>query len=231
MQLVKSRWTAFFVHLLISLLVFIVLGAIIALWWFPGALISASGGWDGVKIVAAVDLVLGPLLTLVVYNITKPARELMRDLSIIVAFQLVCLAAGVYIVESSRPELVVHVFDTFYSFTKQELEDAGVDLDLLDSDFPHSPKILYTEVPDNPMEISHNTMMVILDGRTPFRFQQELYRSFYKLAPTQIDKILHGKYISEKDCYLVKFESLYRVGEICFHPQNHSFSNFKAMGG
>ncbi|KAB0769044.1 hypothetical protein F7O87_33620, partial [Pseudomonas aeruginosa] len=63
-----SRWRAFFIHLLISLAIFIVLLAIICLWWYPGALFEIAGGWQGVRIVAAVDMVLGPLLTLVVYD-------------------------------------------------------------------------------------------------------------------------------------------------------------------
>ena len=44
------RWKSLeslFIHLLISLAIFIVLLAIICLWWYPGALFEIAGGWQG----------------------------------------------------------------------------------------------------------------------------------------------------------------------------------------
>ena len=41
---VANRWQAFGIHILISLLIFIVLAAVIYFWWYPGFLFRYDGG-------------------------------------------------------------------------------------------------------------------------------------------------------------------------------------------
>ncbi|XFB08520.1 hypothetical protein AAGT13_06380, partial [Azotobacter salinestris] len=92
----------------------------IALFWlFPGGLFQAAGGREGLKIVVAVDLVLGPCLTLIVFNLRKPRSELVRDLSLIALVQVLALGAGVWQVLKVRPLAVVQVFDTFYVLNRE----------------------------------------------------------------------------------------------------------------
>lgn len=82
--LVKNRFQAFGIHLLISFILFLFLAAIIKFFWYPGLLFETEGGWEGIKLIAGVDLVIGPLLTLIVYNIKKP--ELKQDFWPLLAF-------------------------------------------------------------------------------------------------------------------------------------------------
>ncbi len=70
-----NRWKAFAIHMGASLLLFLGLLLIIINVWFPGILFSIDGGWDGLKILLGVDLVLGPLLTLLVYKAGKPGLK------------------------------------------------------------------------------------------------------------------------------------------------------------
>lgn len=97
---VQSRWAAFAVHLLISLVILAALLSIIFFVWFPYDLIFA-GGIDGLKIVMGVDLVLGPVLTLMVFVPGK--KGLKFDLALIGLIQTVCLAAGMWVVHNERP--------------------------------------------------------------------------------------------------------------------------------
>ncbi|MCG6936115.1 MAG: hypothetical protein LJE73_09510, partial [Proteobacteria bacterium] len=71
-----SRWRAFLIHLGISLVIFLILAYIILIKWYPVPFFYTDGGWQGVRIVAAVDLVLGPLLTLLVYKHGKPGLKM-----------------------------------------------------------------------------------------------------------------------------------------------------------
>ena len=70
------RWSAlttsqaFILHLVLSLLIFSSLIYVMALYWFPGELFFLDGGWQGLKLVAMVDLVLG--LSLI--HISEPTR-------------------------------------------------------------------------------------------------------------------------------------------------------------
>jgi len=97
---VTNRYSAFLVHLLISLGILAVLLAIIFFVWFPYDFIHA-GGLHGLKILTGVDLVLGPLLTLIVFNRAKKSLKL--DLSVVAIIQIVCMAIGLFLIYQQRP--------------------------------------------------------------------------------------------------------------------------------
>ncbi len=56
-----------------------------------------------VIVMAGVDIVVGPLLTFVIARSTKPRRELVRDISMIVAVQLCALIYGTASLWNGRP--------------------------------------------------------------------------------------------------------------------------------
>lgn len=56
-----------------------------------------------VVVMAGVDVVVGPLLTFVIARSSKPRRELVRDISMIVAVQLFALIYGTTSLWSGRP--------------------------------------------------------------------------------------------------------------------------------
>jgi len=95
-----NRYQAFAIHLAISIAVLLVLLGIIFFVWYPFDFIKA-GGLNGLKILASVDLVLGPLLTLIVYNPVK--KSLKFDLSVIAILQVSCMAVGLWLVFNERP--------------------------------------------------------------------------------------------------------------------------------
>ena len=122
-KLPATRWGAFFGHLLLSFAILVALSAFIAFVMFPGALFALAGGIEGIKIIAGVDMVLGPLLTLVIYNRAKPVKALLRDLAVIGFIQIAALSAGMYLVHQSRPAAVTYAFDQFYTTKTNEFED------------------------------------------------------------------------------------------------------------
>ncbi|WP_086930990.1 hypothetical protein [Agarilytica rhodophyticola] len=124
---VHSRWQAFAVHLGISFLLFLALAGVIKLLWYPGLLFNTEGGWEGIKLIAGVDLVIGPLLTLLVYNTAK--KELKRDLLIIVLMQLFCICGGMFVVERNRPIAIIYANDIFYTATRTQFEEYDIAVD------------------------------------------------------------------------------------------------------
>ena len=119
-----NRFKAFGIHLAISLAIFFVLAYFVVFEWYPGFFFDTDGGWRGMRIIVAVDLVLGPLLTLVVYKHGKPGLKM--DLALIGIFQFVCLFAGTWIVYSERPLSVVYVDGRFSVLSADEYTDAGL---------------------------------------------------------------------------------------------------------
>lgn len=116
---VRTRYAAFAIHLLISIIVLIALLAIIFYRWFPYDLIYA-GGIAGLKILVGVDLVLGPALTLIVFDRTK--KSLKFDLSAIAVFQIVCLLGGLWLIYNERPIAQVLADDGIHLHTTTDFE-------------------------------------------------------------------------------------------------------------
>lgn len=97
-----NRFQAFAVHLGVSLVIFLILAALIFFYWFPGVLRIADPNWQTILLlIAGVDLVLGPALTLIVFNPQK--KSLKADLSVIALLQTAALVYGVYSVHTTRP--------------------------------------------------------------------------------------------------------------------------------
>ena len=109
----KIRVRAAAVHLCISLLVAGVAAGLVFGLWYPYPYREISGGRELFLLVVAVDVVLGPLVTFVVFNRTKPRKELVRDLALVGLMQLAGLAYGLWTVHEARPVHLVFEIDRF----------------------------------------------------------------------------------------------------------------------
>lgn len=132
-----NRWQAFGLHLLISLVLFLLLSAIIYFWWYPGFLFLYDGGLEGMKLIAGVDFFIGPLLTLLVYKVGK--KTLRFDLACIAVLQLACLSGGMWTVWQTRPVAVVYAAGSFGVTNERGYKAEGYDankLELLKTRWP-----------------------------------------------------------------------------------------------
>ena len=119
-----TRFTAFAIHLGISLVIFAALLVVVVFDWYRFPLFAIEGGWRGVQIIAGCDIVLGPLLTLLVFKIGKPSLKF--DLSVIAAIQFAALVAGTWITYAQRPVLMVYAEDRFYTLSNDIAGMAGI---------------------------------------------------------------------------------------------------------
>ena len=106
-----SRARASAVHFVFSAILAVACAALVYLLWYPAPLGSMSGVSDLFLLVLAVDVVLGPLVTLVVFNTRKPRAELVRDLALVVLLQLGALGYGMWAVFAGRPVHGVFEYD------------------------------------------------------------------------------------------------------------------------
>ena len=232
MNLPKNRWLAFASHFGISWLIFIVLLLLVVFFWYQGALFTAAGGWQGIRIVIGVGLVLGPLLTLIVYDITKPRKVLYRDLLVIALIQLSCLTAGVYIVFHERPIAVIYAYDKFYVLKHSDFIKIGIDSDTLHLNLM-TPKILYTELTKltDKTGVDRKTIaaMYNLAGKD-LVYQTDLYTPFpntHKEADVVlIDNNLPKYNRHRADCVTVELVSAFEKGIVCFDIATQKFEKF-----
>lgn len=110
---VRSRLLAAGIHLTLSLLVAALAAWLVFALWYPYPYREISGGRTLFLIVVAVDVIMGPLMTLAVFNRSKPVRELRRDLTVIGLLQLAALAYGLWTVSVARPVHLVFEIDRF----------------------------------------------------------------------------------------------------------------------
>ena len=106
-----SRTRASGVHFVFSAILAAACAALVYLLWYPAPLGAMSGVSDLFLLVLAVDVVLGPLVTLVVFNTRKPRAELVRDLTLVVLVQLGALGFGMWTVFAGRPVHGVFEYD------------------------------------------------------------------------------------------------------------------------
>lgn len=100
-------------HLLICVAIAAIAAALVFLLWYPGDYRLLSGGRNLFLLIVSVDIVLGPLLTFVVFDLKKGWPHLRKDLAIIGALQLAALAYGLHTVYEARPIATVFEVDRF----------------------------------------------------------------------------------------------------------------------
>lgn len=126
----RRRTRAAGLHLLISLAVAALAAVLVLAIWYPGDYAELSGGRSLFWLLVSVDVVMGPLLTLVVFNVGKARAELVRDLAIIGVLQVAALLYGLSTVYQARPVALVFEVDRFRVVTA---------IDVLVDELPQAP--------------------------------------------------------------------------------------------
>jgi hypothetical protein len=102
------RFVAAGIHLGCCAVIAITLVVVITQFWYPAPLFDLAKGRDIFLILIACDITLGPLLTLIIFNVRKPRRELVRDVAIIASVQIAAMIYGVSTLFSARPVFIVY---------------------------------------------------------------------------------------------------------------------------
>jgi hypothetical protein len=70
-----NRYQAFAIHIAISLVLFFILLVCITQFWYSGILFNTGNGWKAIALIVGIDLILGPLLTLIIFNPKKSSLK------------------------------------------------------------------------------------------------------------------------------------------------------------
>lgn len=119
-----SRWKAAAIHLSVSSAIGLVAAALIFGAWYPPPYSRAAGAGELVLLLLGVDLVLGPLLTLVVFRSGK--KSLKFDLCVIALLQACAFLYGMSVVARARPAFIVAAVDRFILVTANDLETSDL---------------------------------------------------------------------------------------------------------
>jgi hypothetical protein len=192
----KLKATA--VHLLMSVAVFIYLAYQIYYNWYPEPYFSVDGGWAGIRLVGAVDLVLGPLITFLIFDLGKSRRAILFDLITIVVIQLSALSYGVYSTYTQRPVAVVVIDQFVYSATMEQYAGTLTSTSELQRYSDEKPPIIYSDFPLDREGIDE-VQRIKIEGKVLEIAQMHLYRSRTELLAALQERQLAAQELLDKD--------------------------------
>ena len=165
-----TKVKAFATHLGISFVIFLVILSFIIFVWYPPPFFSSDGGWQGIRIIAGVDLVLGPVLTLIVFKPGKPGLKF--DLTVIGIIQTCALAWGIWTVHHERPIATVFVDNYFAPVTLYEIQGKGMSATKLQAFGNKPPYWIYSNISENPDALQKARLEALRMGRPLFLFTE-----------------------------------------------------------
>ena len=177
-----TRSKAFLIHLGISAVIFGVLLYLIVFIWYPQPYFAADGGWQGIRLVGAIDMVLGPLLTLIVFRAGKPGLKL--DLTLIALVQAAALSWGVWTIYDQRTAMVTFADNAFFTMNREMVERAGILPQAMLARATTEPVYAIITLPENPAEA--RAMLKKLGAKSLVL----LGEAYQPLGKSGLDKIL-----------------------------------------
>jgi hypothetical protein len=119
----REKFIATAIHFGATLALASVAAAVIFFVWFPDPLQTMIGGTELFMLVVGCDVVLGPLLSLVLYDSRKTRRALITDYTLIGILQVAGLLYGMYIVAGTRPVYVAFNTDRYEIVTARDISE------------------------------------------------------------------------------------------------------------
>jgi hypothetical protein len=169
--------------------VFSILFLLIERIWYPGKLFTLAAGFDLLRLIVCVDLVIGPLIMLVIFDAKK--KYIKMDVAIILLFQVGFMAYGCWIMFSARPAYFAFVEDRFYLVRANEVDDDSLKL-VKDPQFKKiplaGPIAAGTKEPDD-INIRNDIVLSVLGGMGI----QDLPQYFVPYSQVQQQVLLAGK--------------------------------------
>jgi hypothetical protein len=182
MSMKFTRLSAAAWHLLISLVVAAVVVAVFWGVWYPDGMAIVADARELFLIVVGVDVVIGPLLTLILFAPGK--KNLHLDLALIALLQIAALVYGAYVMLLTRPVFLVALTDRMQLVSANEIDP----VDLLKASWPEyrrlswsGPTLAGARDPEDPGRLAALTTSVFAGGPDLYRLP-EFYVPYQGMA-------------------------------------------------
>jgi len=185
---IKNKIKAAFIHLLVSAVLVIASYLLITQLWYPTPLFQATNVGKIFLIILVVDLVLGPLLTLIVYK--KNKKTLVMDLSVIAFLQISALCYGMYSVYEARPVWIAYVVDRFEIVQANEIIDDPTNPMVLPK---FGPEYIFVDVSANTSQEQFDMFNAEIQYGIKPTQRPRFYRNFEAAKPIVVRHLLDLK--------------------------------------
>lgn len=219
-----SRYRASILHFFVSCLVLSAVLLLILSLWYPAPYFQAEGTWRVVKILIPMDIVLGPLLTLVLFKQGKPGMKF--DLSVIASVQIIALLYGGYTVFSERPLFLAFIDGGFKVVSTSEVDVSKAEYELFKSRSWTGPVPVSVRVPIEGKEVQQMLALVTSSGKEMHNFAR--YYTPFKLTAcnlkTKLDITKYTESAEEID-KVKQWQQQNRATSLAFFPFYGHFKN------
>ena len=147
-----SRIRFFRIRLAISAAVLLPVYAVVRTLWFPGAYYDISGAPRQFWILAAVVLVVGPVLTTLVWRPGK--KGMLFDIVALAGLEVVIVVVAATLLYLRQPYYTVFATDRFEAVPRDEVFDFVQAREQFGSRAGHEPRLVFASLPDDPERMS-----------------------------------------------------------------------------
>ncbi len=170
-----SKLRAFTIHFLASFFVLALFFTLVFLVWYPPPYFDTEGSSHVAMILVGVDLVLGPLLTLILF---KPGKKgLMFDMMFILTVQIVAFVYGSHTLITERPQFVVFSIDRYNVVPASNIDQSRLKRPELKTHWFSGPKLIAARLPSDPMERS-DLVLEVTQGLPDVERRPEYYEPY-----------------------------------------------------
>lgn len=192
-----TKLRAFLIHLSASATVMLIFLGIMGFIWYPAPYFAINGGWSVLRILAGVDVVLGPLLTLIVFKPGKPSLKF--DMSVIVLLQVAALAYGGNLIHQQRPAFTVFAVDRFTAIPAAEVDFNRLAYAELKRWMGIGPVLAEAFPPADPKERQQLMIDVVTQGARDLEYRAELYHPYRPALEHLRQRSLDMAWLADQD--------------------------------
>jgi hypothetical protein len=187
----KEKFKASAIHLSISALVLGIFYLFILNIWYPSPYFQVSGLLGIMLMLATIDLIIGPLLTFIVF---KPKKSSLKfDLSVIAMIQLAALTYGALAIYQGHPVYIAYAVDRFTLVSVNEVDPQEAIYDKFKVSTFGKPIMVYAKSPEKS-EKRNKLLFDSVEGKGDLENHAEYYEPIEKYT----DKILERSIAVDK---------------------------------
>lgn len=213
-----TKSQAFVKHFLLSAFIVAIALTVIFKVWYPYPYFSIAGAHRVLQILIGVDLILGPLLTLVLY---KPGKKwLWFDMSFVAAVQVAALIYGLTTIYGQRPYYAAYVVDRYVLMTATDIDASEIPPQFAATRPRAGPLYVVAKLPVDP-ETREKLMFELVGGAPDIQYRPDLWHIYENESDYLREKLKPLKSLSGLDPAIdqfIKDKASGEAGELLYAP-------------
>lgn len=154
--------------------------------WYPEPTLEVVGAFPIIRLLVLVDLIVGPLLTMVVFVHGKPGLRF--DLTVIALLQISALFYGSYRLYDEKPDYLVFTVDRLEFVSSKQIDESAIQFDGTETNRFARLTQVFAKLPKDPEEYQRY-LVSVMDGQPDLERRPEYWEPWTAGADTIRDRV------------------------------------------